>query len=195
VVNYPWDRWTRLHPDDEWFNSVSRRYADTVHLHAPPGYMTFLDNGVTRGWQWYLIRGGRQDYVTYSLGGREVTVEMDDTKMTPGSNLEAMWEWNHRSLLRYIAEAMTGVQGTVTDAETVIRSAPGFLLPDMIADSSHVMSDTHHGAYCRLLPPGTWSLEFTCPGYEPYTLTADLTAVNPLLIRNINSAKEADHVP
>ena len=52
VVNYPWDKWTRLHAGHEWFNEISRRYADTVHLHADPGYMTFLDNGVTPGWEW-----------------------------------------------------------------------------------------------------------------------------------------------
>jgi hypothetical protein len=195
VVNYPWDRWTRLHPDDEWFNSISRRYADTVHLHASPGYMTFLDNGVTRGWQWYMITGGRQDYVTYSLGGREVTVEMDDTKMTPGSNLEAMWEWNHRSLLRYIAEALTGVRGTVTDAESGDPLSARIFIAGHDADSSHVSSDALHGAYSRLLPPGTWSLEFSSPGYEPYILTADLTAANPLLVRDVILQKRADTYP
>jgi hypothetical protein len=157
--------------------------------------MTFLDNGVTRGWQWYLITGGRQDYVTYSLGGREVTVEMDDTKMTPGSNLEAMWDWNHRSLLRYITEALSGVQGTVTDAESGDPLSARVFIAGHDADSSHVSSDTLHGAFFRLLPPGTWSLEFTCPGYEPYMLTADLTAVNPLLIRNISLKKRADQYP
>ena len=29
VVNYPWDRWQRLHADDAWFNYISRGYADT----------------------------------------------------------------------------------------------------------------------------------------------------------------------
>ncbi|MCU0379249.1 MAG: succinylglutamate desuccinylase/aspartoacylase family protein [Bacteroidales bacterium] len=68
VINYPWDKWTRTHADDEWFYQISRRYADTVHLLAEPGYLTFLDNGVTRGSVWYLIRGGRQDYITWELG-------------------------------------------------------------------------------------------------------------------------------
>ncbi len=195
VVNYPWDRWTRIHPDDIWFNTVSRRYADTVHLHAAPGYMTFLDNGVTRGWQWYLITGGRQDYVTYSLGGREVTVEIDDTKMTPGSNLEAMWEWNHRSLIRYIAEALTGVQGTVTDAESGDPLSARVFITGHDADSSFVVSDTLYGAWCRLLPPGAWNLEFSCPGYEPYLLTAELTAASPLLMRDITLQRRTDPYP
>lgn len=195
VVNYPWDRWTRNHPDDAWFNTVSRRYADTVHLHAEPGYMTFLNNGVTRGWQWYVITGGRQDFVTYSLGGREVTVEIDETKMTPGSNLEAMWEWNHRSLLRYISEALTGVRGTVTDAGTGDPLSSKIFIAGHDADSSHVWSDTLTGYYCRILPPGTWNLTFSSPGYEPYTLTAGLTSENPLLVRDVQLQKSTIDYP
>ena len=189
VVNYPWDKWTRDHADDDWFNAISRRYADTVHLHSESGYMTFLDNGVTKGWKWYLVRGGRQDYVTWGLGGREVTIELDDTKMTPGSNLELMWEWNHRSLLRYIAGAMTGVRGTVTDAETGDPLSAKIFIAGHDRDSSHVWSDTTTGFYTRLLPPGTWNLTFSCPGYKPYTLTADLTSSVPLQVSNIQLEK------
>ncbi len=185
VVNYPWDKWTRDHADDTWFNSISRRYADTVHLHAEPGYMTFLDNGVTKGWVWYVVRGGRQDFVTWGLGGREVTVEIDDTKMTPGSNLETLWKSNHRSLLGFIAEALNGVRGTVTDAETGEPLSAKIFISGHDADSSHIWSDTTTGFYTRLLPPGTWNLTFSCPGYRSYTLTADLTTGSPSLIRDI----------
>ena len=34
-----------------------------------PAYMNFLDNGVTRGAVWYIVYGGRQDYVTSELTG------------------------------------------------------------------------------------------------------------------------------
>jgi hypothetical protein len=189
VVNYPWDKWTRYHADDEWFDAISRRYADTVHLHAAPGYMTFLDNGVTRGWEWYLIRGGRQDYITWTLGGREVTVELDETKMTPGSDLETMWDWNHRSLLNYIGEALTGVRGKVTDADTGDPLSARISIAMHDRDSSQVWSDTITGEYCRLLPPGNWDLTFVCPGYEPFTLLADLSAANPALIEDIRLEK------
>jgi len=195
VVNYPWDRWTRIHPDDVWFNTVCRRYADTVHLYAEPGYMTFLNNGVTRGWEWYVITGGRQDFVTWGLGGREVTIEIDDTKLTPGSNLEAMWEWHHRSLLRYISEALSGVTGTVTDTDTGDPLSAKIFIAGHDADSSHIYSDTLSGAYCRLLPPGSWNLIFSCPGYEPYTLTAVLTSGEPILIRDVQLEKSGNDYP
>jgi len=194
VVNYPWDKWTRNHADDAWFNAISRRYADTVHLWSEPGYMTLLDNGITRGSNWYQIRGGRQDFVTWGLGGREVTLELDDTKMTPGSNLELMWEWNHRSLLRYIAEALTGIKGMVTDAETGDPLSAKIFITGHDRDSSHVWSDTT-GFYTRLLPPGTWNLTFSCPGYKTYVLTAELTSSSPLQVSDIQLEKDNQDYP
>ncbi len=195
VVNYPWDKWTRLHADDDWFNSISRRYADTVHLYAGTGYMTFLDNGVTRGWEWYLVRGGRQDYVTYSLGGREVTIELDKTKMTPGSNLETLWEWNHRSLMRYIAEALYGVRGTVTDADTGGPLSAKIFIAGHDADSSHIYSAPLTGAYFRYLAPGEWNVTCFCPGYVPYTFQATVDAWNTLTINDIQLRRSDGFYP
>ena len=76
VVNYPWDTWSRLHADDAWYHDISRTYADTVHGNGPLGYMTDLDNGVTNGYAWYPVYGGRQDFTNYFLHAREVTLEL-----------------------------------------------------------------------------------------------------------------------
>lgn len=195
VVNYPWDKWTINHADDAWFNAISRRYADTVHLHADPGYMTFLDNGVTKGWQWYVVRGGRQDFVTWGLGGREVTIELDDTKMTTGPNLEKLWEWNSRSLLRYIAEALAGVKGTVTDAGTGEPLSAKIFIAGHDTDSSHVWSDTITGFYTRFLAPGTWNLTFSCPGYKSYTLAVEVTDAGTQLTRDVMLEKDTKDYP
>ena len=195
VVNYPWDKWTRLHADDEWFSQISRRYADTVHRYAEKGYMTFLDNGVTRGWEWYTVRGGRQDFVTWGLGGREVTIEIDDIKMTQGSNLEAMWQWNHRSLLRFLAEALHGIRGRVTDAETGDPIPARIYIEDHDSDSSHVYADTLTGYYFRYPAPGEYNIIFSCPGYEPYWLEADLSAWDDGLTVDIQLQKQDKRWP
>jgi len=193
VVNYPWDRWTRLHADDTWFYDISRRYADTVHLYSDPGYMTFLDDGVTRGSVWYVITGGRQDFITYSLGGREVTIEMDETKQTPGSDLEALWNWNSRSLLRYIGEALYGAGGTVTDATSGNPLSAKVFIAGHDSDSSHVYSDTLTGEFRRYLAPGTYSLTFTCPGYEPWSADYDIVNWNSFVSADIRLEPE-EHI-
>ena len=75
VCNYPWDTWAQLHADDDWWQYVCHEYADTVHEYAPTGYLTDLDNGITNGYAWYEIAGGRQDYMTYFHQGREFRSE------------------------------------------------------------------------------------------------------------------------
>ncbi len=90
VVNYPWDTWSTRHADDQWFQDISHMYADTVHAFSS-GYMTGFNNGITNGWDWYEVDGGRQDYMTYFRGGREVTIELSSTKLLPANELPAHW--------------------------------------------------------------------------------------------------------
>ena len=165
VVNYPWDRWYRLHADNDWFYHISRKYADTTHLHSVAGYMTFMENGVTNGADWYVIYGGRQDFVTWELQGREVTIELDDTFITPVAQLLPLWEANYRSLIGYLENALYGIHGFVKDAITGDAVAAKIFITGHDIDSSHVYSDTLTGSFVRLLSPGTWDITFTSQGY------------------------------
>ncbi len=85
VVNYPWDTWQRRHPDDDWFTDLARDWADLAQTDSPGGYMTDLDNGITNGYDWYPVEGGRQDFMTFFHGGREVTIELSTTKLIPAA--------------------------------------------------------------------------------------------------------------
>ena len=167
VVNYPWDRWlTRIHADNDWFVGLCRAYADTVHLYSPPGYMDGFDNGIVRGSVWYVIYGGRQDYMTWERQGREVTVELDNIKQTPASDLELMWQSNYRSLLNYLNYSLYGIRGRVTCSETGNPVGAKIYITGHDKDSSHIYADTLSGNYNRLLSGGTWSLQFSAPGYR-----------------------------
>jgi hypothetical protein len=175
VVNYPWDRWlTKLHADNNWFNSISRSYADTVHMYCSPGYMSFLDNGVTRGAVWYIVQGGRQDYMTQQLHGREVTIELDNDYITPVSQLSGLWESNWRSLIGYLENALYGVHGEVIDSESSHPVAAEIFIKGHDIDNSQVYSDTLTGSFVRLLEPGIWPLTFTATGYRDTTLNVSV---------------------
>lgn len=170
VVNYPWDRWATRHADDDWFYSISREWADTAHVYARKGYMDFLDNGVTNGYSWYPVFGGRQDYVTYELGGREITVELDTNFVTPAADLDDLWEYNYRSMLNFIETALHGIRGTVSDVMTGSPVAARVFINGHDTGNSHVFTDTASGFFTRYLYPGNYNLTFSAAGYHDTTI-------------------------
>lgn len=180
VINYPWDTWPRFHADNSWWNFVSRQYADTVHLHAPSGYLTDLDNGVTNGYAWYTISGGRQDYMTYFHYGRESTMEISETKTPSANQLPNFWNYNYRSLLNYMEQATYGITGTVTDSVTHAPLVAKVEIVGHDLDNSYVYSTIPFGKYFRPIFTGTYSLTFTAPGHMPKT-------INNVSISNYNT--------
>lgn len=169
VVNYPWDVWSRLAADDEWWRLVSHEYADTCHAFAPSNYMNGFDNGITNGYAWYTINGGRQDFMNYFHQCREVTLEISDIKLIPESQLEAHWIYNKRSLINYIKQVYYGVRGLVTDSLTGEPLVAKVEALGHDEDESHVYSRQGLGNYHRLLKEGTYDLKFTADGYIPKT--------------------------
>lgn len=164
VLNYPWDTWETRHADDAWFQYIAHEYADTVQEFSA-GYMTGFNDGITNGADWYMINGGRQDYITFFHGGREITMEIDNDFITPENQLIDLWNYNYRSLLHYMEQSLFGISGTVTDSVTgnPVRAKIEVIGHDQ--DSSHVYSDSLHGDYYRLIEEGTWQVRFTAPGY------------------------------
>jgi len=184
VVNYPWDTYQRLHPDNNWFVAISREYADSAQANSPSGYMDDLNNGITNGYAWYEVDGGRQDYITYWKGGRETTIELSTTHLLPENQLLAHWNYNRAALITYIEQSFYGIKGLVTDFETGLPLAATISVIGHDADSSEVYTDPDVGDYHRMISAGTYSLRFTSPGYVPQTVsnisvtTRNVTVVN-----------------
>lgn len=169
VVNYPWDTWARLHADNNWWIYTSREYADTVHLHSPNSYMTDLNNGITNGYAWYEIDGGRQDYMTYFQHGRESTIELSETKLISASQLLSHWNYNYRSLLNYMEQSLYGIRGIVTDSATGEPLHAKIFIFGHDIDSAQVYTDLPIGNYHRLLKAGNYTLRFSAAGYPSKT--------------------------
>lgn len=166
VCNYPWDTWPRLAADDAWWRYVCHEYADTAHAYAPPDYMSDFDNGITNGYEWYTVSGGRQDYMNFFHQDREFTLEISDTKLLSPNLLPTWWEYSYRSLLNYMEQSMFGLRGTVKDSVTnwPVKAEIYVTLHEL--DSSWVYSKLPAGNYHRLLYAGTYSVRFSAPGYE-----------------------------
>ena len=170
VVNYPWDTWATLHADNSHYVMISREYADTVHLHAPLGYMDYLSNGVTNGYAWYEVNGGRQDYMNYFYHCKEITIEISDVKLLASSQLLAHWDYNWRSLILLLKQARYGVHGVVTSQATGLPVEARVFINGHDNNGSEVYSSATVGDYHRLLKAGTYTLEFSAPCYHTQTI-------------------------
>jgi hypothetical protein len=185
VVNYPWDTWPTLHPDDNWCQFISREYADTVHLHAPSTYMDDLYNGVTNGYAWYEVNGGRQDYMNYYHHCREITIEISNIKLLPAAQLLTLWDYNWRSLIQWIKEARYGIHGVITDQVTGLPVAAKVFINGHDNNNSEVYSTANVGDYHRLLKAGTYTLEITAPCYQTQTITGVVVSDHATFTLNI----------
>ncbi len=185
VANYPWDTWSFPTADDAWWQEVCKQYADTVHTYARAGYLTALNNGITNGYAWYSITGGRQDYMNYFRRDREFTLEMSYNKMPEPDSLPKYWTYNYRSLLNYIHQSLRGLHGIVTDS---ITGKP--LKADVFAinhDNHHsdVYSDSLTGRFFRPIYPGTYNFQFTVSGYRKKIIRNVHIGSNKLTILNV----------
>ena len=170
VVNYPWDTWSTLNADDDWWQLVSHTYADAAQELSPNSYFNEFDDGITNGFQWYTISGGYQDYCNWYHHTRSVTLELSDVKAVPENQLLDHYLWNYNSLLFLIEESLYGVRGTIT-------SPSGDPIPAKIYIDGH---DNNHsevyasdvlGNYHRPIYEGIYDFTFSAWGYEPQTIT------------------------
>jgi hypothetical protein len=167
VVNYPWDTWERRHVDDEYLISISRAYADLAQALSPADYMTDQSNGITNGWDWYPVAGGRQDFMTFWHSAREVTIELSRTKTPPAAELGDFWTWNRNALLDFMGRAREGVHGIVTGPDGEPLDAVIELVGhDSVIDNSFVATDPDVGDYHRLVLPGSYVVRISANGFH-----------------------------
>jgi zinc carboxypeptidase/type IX secretion system substrate protein len=185
VCNYPWDTWFKRHTDTDWWELVCRQYADTIHVYGPENYMSDLDNGVTNGYDWYSISGGRQDYMNYFHQCREFTLEMSGVKLVPAHMLPDYWEYNYRSLINYIAQANNGIKGIVTDSITGQALIAEVFVVGHDMDSSMVFTTLPIGNYYRPIFAGTYDLRASSEGYHTKVVENVLAINGTMTIKNI----------
>lgn len=129
VMNYPWDSFTfqqEPHPQAAWWEEVCHRFVDTSRTYAPNHFNDVVPSGVTPGGNWYIIHGGRQDYVNYYHNCLELTMEISSRKLIDCQELPGYWRILAPSLINYIFEihslpGMGGEEGIdeVSAARTV----------------------------------------------------------------------------
>ena len=107
VMNYPWDSftsWQQAHPHADWWEEVCRRFVDTCRITRPTLFTDVIPSGYIAGGDWYVISGGRQDYMNYYHDILELTMELSSTKKLPSEQLPLYWAGERQALLNFINE-------------------------------------------------------------------------------------------
>ena len=107
VMNYPWDSFSSAempHPAADWWIDVCRRFVDTSHTYNNSHFRDTYNCGYTAGGDWYVITGGRQDYVNHTFNCLEMTMEISTQKTLSSNRLPEYWQFLQHSLVNYIAE-------------------------------------------------------------------------------------------
>ncbi|NNE26777.1 MAG: T9SS type A sorting domain-containing protein [Saprospiraceae bacterium] len=172
VANYPWDTYEHLPADVTWWEHICRDYASSVQENSEEGYFDGFDNGITNGFEWYEVQGGRQDYMNYVHRTREFTLEYTNQKLLNSSRIPEVWEAHKEALLGFIEMALTGLHGTVTDCITGEPVKAEIYIPNHDVDNSSVFSKETTGSFYRYLEDGDYNFQLIADGYDTLLFTS-----------------------
>jgi hypothetical protein len=174
VANYPLDGTATEHYENNWFVHVCKEYADTVFKHSSGGYFTDIQqSGYTNGYSWYALYGGRQDYATINLKGKEITLELDRVKLSKNSYLTSLWDYNYRSLLNYHKIMLQAIEGKVIDTYT----------KQPVADIAYTLSRKDNSTEYKTNSKGEI---FTITDQSNYKLTVEKDGYFPAVVKDID---------
>jgi carboxypeptidase D len=125
--------------------------------------------GITNGAEWYPLYGGMQDWNYVSAGCMEITLELNQQKRPPTSELPKVWNENLSAMLNLpIAAVLGGISGTVTSSTgQPLRGAE-------VTVAGNAMKAVARGPaayFNKPSAPGSYTVTASAPGYAPQTAT------------------------
>lgn len=119
-------------------------------------------NGITNGAEWYVLKGGMQDYNYIYHGCMELTLELSCCKYPMSYELQKYWQHNQRALIEFIRQAHRGIYGTVRDKYG--NPVPNATL--MVRGRKISFRTNSAGEFRRILLPGKYILEVIAHNFK-----------------------------
>jgi hypothetical protein len=167
IVNTVWDHTWRYALDDKIIMEIGEKYGE------------FTSYPVIRGYYWYQVKGSSQDGVYGTDGCLGYTIEIPEVR-----KVEEVFEENLPSMLKMIERiGKGGVCGVVVGENNLPIKARIVIEKG----GQIVYSHKKTGYYCKLLPPGTYTLKFEANRYEKKVVkniivtNSELTRVDVIL--------------
>lgn len=173
VFNYPWDATASndppipaYAPDDELFHDLGLEYT----LLNPMIYYGDFDEGLTRGWEWYQIWGGMQDWAYYWRGEHHVTIEVSNNGQPPYEQMDVYWDNNEEAMLAWMENSLTGIRGLVLDARNG-NPLDATVTVNGMSYPNFARTDPTVGDYHRVISAGSYTLTAAAAGYQSLSHT------------------------
>ena len=130
VANYPWDSKYDRHPLDAFVKELSSVYADQ---NPEMRSSSEFPGGIVNGADWYVVRGGMQDWSYFWYNDLQITLEVSHSKYPSYDDIPGFYKSNRDSMIDYMKQVhrgagikmdRAGVSGKVTVEQTspVVKS-------------------------------------------------------------------------
>lgn len=105
VANYPWDSKYDPHPLSDFVIELSQGYAN---LNPEMRNSREFPGGITNGAEWYIVRGGMQDWSYVWHNDLQITVELSHKKWPSYSDIPGFYQDNRDSMVYFMKEVHRG---------------------------------------------------------------------------------------
>ncbi len=164
-VNYPWDATYDRHPMDKFIQELSHVYAE---LNPEMRNSTEFEGGITNGADWYVVKGGMQDWSVFYHNDMQVTIELSQTKWPQYSEIAGYWKNNRDSMYAYMKQVHSGAGiklGTAGISGTVAIRQISPVVKDL---GSYSFSNSE---FYKVLPEGEYEYTVTEKNKAPKKIT------------------------
>lgn len=148
VVNYPWDNTYDKHPLDTFVQKLSLIYANE---NPQMRNSREFNQGITNGADWYVLRGGMQDWSYFFYNDLQVTVELSDKKWPRYSEIKYFYKDNKASMIKYMQAIHQGIGINTTIDEGYVKIYKNSIYMGRFGFS--------RGEFYKVLPKGNYTLE------------------------------------
>jgi hypothetical protein len=155
VANYPWDSTYDRHPLDGFVQELSLGYAE---LNPEMRSSREFPQGITNGADWYVVKGGMQDWSCFFYNDLQITLEVSHSKWPSYSDIPGFYVSNRDSMIYYMKQVHRGagfkikrpnISGTVSIKQ---------LSPVKTNMGSYAFSSSE---FYKVLPEGQYSYTLT----------------------------------
>jgi carboxypeptidase D len=160
VVNYPWDNTYDRHPLDELVKGLSLGYAN---LNPEMRNSRSFEGGITNGADWYVLKGGMQDWSYFFYNDLQITIELSRNKWPRYSDIPSYYKDNKESMLAYVKSIHQGAGFKLKKSKTSGRVS----IVQKMEDGTTLNRGSYgfsNGEFFKVLPIGKYDFKVQLAG-------------------------------